>query len=66
MDSSQEVTKANRAPDRTPGRMQGMVILLKTIQAFAPRLLAACSNLMSKFARLAFTVITTKGIPKIV
>ena len=64
--SSKEVIKAKRAPDITPGAMSGACILKKFRSGEPPKLEAARIRLLSKPASEAVTVITTKGMPKIV
>ena len=58
--------KANSAPEITPGRISGMMILKKVVVGVAPRLFAARTRLWSKPVRVAVTVMTTKGVPRAV
>ena len=64
--SSNEVMKAKRDPEITPGAINGACILKKFLSGDPPKVAAARRRLLSKPAREAVTVITTKGIPKIV
>jgi len=64
--SSNDVIKAKRAPDMTPGAMSGACILKKLRSGEPPKVAAARRRLLSKPASEAVTVITTKGIPRIV
>ena len=59
--SSNEVTKANSAPDTTPGAMIGSVTVRNAWAGVAPRLAAARVRLGSKPCRVADTVMTTNG-----
>ena len=47
MSSSNDMIKANKAPDTMAGLMMGIVISKKILNGFAPRLIAACSRLIS-------------------
>ena len=64
--SSNEMINAKRAPDITPGAISGACILKKFLIGLPPRFAAARIKLLSNPAKDAVTVITTKGIPKIV
>ena len=64
--SSKEVTNANNAPEITPGRINGKVIFIKVFTGLLPRLAAALVTLWSKPVNVAVTVITTKGVPRII
>ena len=64
--SSNDVTNANKPPDMTPGNIKGKVIFIKVFTGSLPRLDAALVTLWSKPVRVAVTVITTKGVPKII
>ena len=64
--SSNEVMKANKAPEITPGAMRGACIFKKFLSGEPPKVAPARRRLLSKPAREAVTVITTKGIPRIV
>jgi ABC-type sugar transport system permease subunit len=61
--SSNEVMKANRAPEITPGRMSGTITLKKVRGGDEPRLAEARIRLLSKPTRVAVTVMTTNGVP---
>ena len=63
--SSNDVTKANKAPEIIPGVIRGNVILKKVLVGVLPRLDAARVILSSNPLRVAVTVITTNGVPKI-
>ena len=63
--SSKDVTKANSAPDITPGRINGKVIFIKVLTGSLPRLDAALVTLWSKPDNVAVTVMTTNGVPNI-
>ena len=63
--SSNEVTKAKRAPEITPGAMIGRVTVRKAKRGGAPRLVAARTRFVSKPCSVALTVITTKGRARI-
>ena len=63
--SSKEVTKANKAPEIMPGVIRGNVILKKVLVGVLPRLDAARVILSSNPLKVAVTVITTNGVPKI-
>ena len=64
--SSKDVTKAKRAPDITPGKINGKVIFIKVFTGLLPRLAAARVTLWSNPDKVAVTVITTNGVPKII
>ena len=64
--SSNEVTKANRAPEIMPGAISGIVILKKVLVGLLPKLAAARVMESSKPDKVAVTVITTNGVPKII
>ena len=61
--SSKDVMNANKAPDTTPGKINGICILKNVRGVPAPRLCAALVKEWSKPASVAVTVITTKGVP---
>ena len=63
--SSNDVTKANNAPDITPGVINGKVIFIKVLYGVLPKLAAALVTLWSNPDKVAVTVITTKGVPNI-
>jgi len=63
--SSNEVTKANSAPDTMPGRISGMVMRKKLVEGEAPRLAAARVSEWSKPTSVAVTVMMTKGMPSV-
>jgi hypothetical protein len=63
--SSKLVTKANRAPEITPGRISGMVTRKKVVRGLAPSDAAARFSDWSKPTRVAVTVMMTKGIPSV-
>jgi hypothetical protein len=58
--------KAKRAPEITPGAMRGACIFKKFLSGEPPKVAPARRRLLSKPASEAVTVITTKGIPRIV
>ena len=64
--SSNEVTKANNAPEITPGIIKGSVIFINVFTGLLPKLAAARVTLWSKPDKVAVTVITTNGVPKII
>ena len=64
--SSKEVTKANSAPEMTPGKIKGNVTFIKVLTGLLPRLAAALVTLWSNPVNVAVTVITTNGVPKII
>ena len=64
--SSKEVINAKRPPEITPGAISGAGILKKFLRGDPTRLVPARSKLLSKPEREAVTVMTTKGIPRIV
>ena len=61
--SSNDVMKANKAPETTPGKINGICILKNVRDVPDPRLCAALVNEWSKPASVAVTVITTNGVP---
>ena len=65
MTSSKEVMNANRAPETTPGNINGTMTLKNVRVGDAPKLAAARIRLRSKPTSVAVTVITTKGVPKV-
>ena len=64
--SSNEVTKANKPPEITPGSINGKVIFIKVLNGLLPKLEAALVILWSNPESVAVTVITTNGVPKII
>jgi len=64
--SSNEVIKANNAPEITPGRISGIITLKNVLIVLAPKLCDARIRLVSKPVRVAVTVITTNGVPSAV
>ena len=64
--SSNDVTKANKAPEIIPGVISGKVILKNVLVGVLPKLEAALVMVSSKPLRVAVTVITTKGVPRII
>ena len=64
--SSKEVTKANNAPEITPGIINGNVIFINVFTGLLPKLAAARVTLWSKPVNVAVTVITTNGVPRII
>ena len=64
--SSNEVIKAKRPPEMTPGAIRGACILKKFRRGEPPRLDPARRRLLSNPDSDAVTVIKTKGIPKMV
>ena len=64
--SSKEVINAKRAPEITPGAISGACILKKFRSGEPPKFAAARIKLLSNPARDAVTVMTTKGIPRMV
>ena len=64
--SSNDVTNANKAPDITPGIISGNVIFINVFTGLLPKLAAALVTLWSKPDKVAVTVITTNGVPKII
>ena len=64
--SSNEVTNANNPPDITPGKISGKVIFINVFTGSLPKLAAALVTLWSNPERVAVTVITTNGVPKII
>ncbi len=62
--SSKEVTKANKAPEITPGVINGTVIRKKVVVGEAPKVAAERVRLRSNPTRVAVTVITTNGVAK--
>ena len=63
--SSKDVTNANKAPEITPGKINGKVIFINVLTGSLPRLDAALVTLWSNPVNVAVTVMTTKGVPKI-
>ena len=63
--SSNEVTKANKAPEMTPGRIKGMITLKNVVRGLAPRLAEARISDWSKPDSVAVTVMITKGMPSV-
>ena len=64
--SSKDVTKANSAPEITPGKIKGRVIFINVSTGLLPKLAAALVRLWSNPDRVAVTVITTNGVPNII
>ena len=64
--SSNEVINANKAPEITPGKINGIITLKKGRIVSPPKLCEAPIKLLSKPVRVAVTVITTKGVPSAV
>ena len=64
--SSNEVTKANNAPEITPGVIKGKVTFIKVFTGLLPKLAAALVTLWSNPVKVAVTVITTNGVPKMI
>ena len=64
--SSNEVAKANSAPETTPGAISGRITLRKAVSGGAPRLAAARASDQSKPVSVEITVTTTKGVARIV
>ena len=60
--SSNEVIKANKAPEITPGNIRGMITLKKVLIGLAPKLCDALVIFVSNPTSVAVTVITTKGV----
>ena len=58
--------KANNPPDITPGKIKGKVIFIKVLTGLLPRLAAALVTLWSNPDKVAVTVITTNGVPRII
>ncbi|MDT4871155.1 hypothetical protein FQZ97_1062720 [compost metagenome] len=61
--SSNEVAKANSAPEITPGAITGSVTRMKVLNGVSPRLSDARTRLWLKPASVASTVVSTKGAP---
>src|SRR5690606_30798447 len=61
-----EVAKAKTPPEITPGRINGTMILKKTLAGDAPRLRPALIKFRSNPSNVAATVIRTKGVPSTV
>ena len=61
--SSNEVAKANSAPEITPGAITGSVTRKKVCTGPAPRLSEARTRLWLKPCSVASTVVTTNGAP---
>ena len=59
--SSKDVTNANKAPEITPGKINGKVIFINVLTGLLPRLAAALVTLWSNPDKVAVTVITTNG-----
>ena len=57
---------ANNAPEITPGRIKGMIILKNVRNVSAPKLCDARIKFVSKPVKVAVTVITTNGVPRAV
>ena len=64
--SSKEVINANKAPEITPGRINGIITLKKVRNVSAPKLCDALIKFVSKPVKVAVTVITTNGVPRAV
>ena len=64
--SSNDVTNANNPHEITPGKINGKVIFIKVLTGWLPRLAAARVTLWSNPDKVAVTVITTKGVPKMI
>ncbi len=64
--SSNEVTNAKSAPEIMPGVIKGSVILKNVFVGVLPKLDAALVILSSNPLNVAVTVITTKGVPRII
>ena len=64
--SSNEVAKANSAPETSPGRINGTITRKNTVGGGAPRLAAARIRLVSNPASVAATVTKTNGAPSAV
>ena len=64
--SSKDVTNANNAPEITPGVINGSITLKKVLVGVLPRLEAALVRLWSNPIKVAVTVITTNGVPRII
>ena len=64
--SSNEVAKANRPPEATPGKMIGSMTLRNAVSGGAPSEAAARARLVSKPSSVASTVMTTNGTDKAV
>ena len=64
--SSNDMVSASIPPDITPGAIIGNVTLIKVWNSFAPKSLAASSIDLSKPDKRARTVITTKGMEKVI
>ena len=61
--SSNDVINAKRPPEITPGNIKGIWTLKKVLMGPAPKLAAALVKLLSKPAKVAVTVMITKGVP---
>ncbi len=61
--SSNEVAKANSAPEITPGAITGKVTRKKVDSGVAPRLRLARTRLWLKPCKVASTVVSTNGAP---
>ena len=64
--SSNDVTNAKSAPEIIPGVIRGNVILKNVLVGVLPRLEAALVILSSKPLKVAVTVMTTNGVPRII
>ena len=64
--SSKEVINANKAPEITPGRINGIITLKNVLMVSAPKLCDARIKLVSKPVNVAVTVNTTNGVPSAV
>ena len=60
--SSNEVMKAKRAPEITPGAIRGACIFKKFLSGEPPKVAPARRRLLSKPASEAVTVMTTKAV----
>ncbi|MOA46122.1 hypothetical protein D3C78_1685990 [compost metagenome] len=61
--SSNEVAKANSAPEITPGAISGKVTRRNAVSGEAPRLAAARTRLWLNPCKVADTVMITNGTP---
>src|SRR3990167_9394110 len=61
--SSNEVAKANSAPEISPGAITGGVTRMKVLNGVSHRLSEARTRLWLKLASVASTVVSTKGAP---
>ena len=62
--ASNEVIKANKAPEMTPGKINGIITLKNVLIGLAPKLCEALTIFISNPTKVAVTVITTKGVDK--